>query len=347
MPRRAGFDPSRLNAGSRPISVVQQILQPEASEARGFTEIRAVGVGGAGGNAVNRLIEAAVQGISFAAVNTDAQALAGSNAPTRLRIGERLTGGLGSGGDPARGRTAAEDSEPELRGLVDGMDMVFVTAGLGGGTGTGAAPVVARLAQSAGALTVGVVTRPFSFEGARRRAIAASGAEELMSNVDALLVVPNDKLLDLATRRTQLTEAFKLADEVMLQGIRGIADLITTTGLINVDFADVRTVLARGGLAHMAMGTGFGPTRGEDAARRAIASPLLETPLRGARAVLLNCVGGPDLTLHEVNRAADLIAAEVDPDAEIIFGAFIHPKLLDEFRLTVIAAGLPTVGGRS
>jgi cell division protein FtsZ len=273
-------------------------------------------------------------------VNTDAQALTTSTAQTRVRIGQRLTGGLGSGGNPERGQDAALESEKELRALVEKADMVFVTAGMGGGTGTGASPIVARFAREAGALTVGVVTRPFSFEGARRRNIAATGVADLLANVDALLVVPNDKLLDLSTRRTQLTEAFKLADEVMLQGIRGIADLITTTGLINVDFADVRTVLKGGGLAHMAMGTGFGRTMGEDAARRAIASPLLETPLRGARSVLLNCVGGPDLALHDVNQAAELIAQEVDPEAEIIFGAFVHPRLADEFRLTVIAAGL-------
>ena len=341
MARRGGFDPSRLTQTPRPNGVVQHIVAAETTEARGFTEIRAIGVGGAGGNAINRLIEAGVQGISFTAVNTDAQALAASQAATRLRIGERLTAGLGTGGDPARGREAAQESEPELRALVKDLDMVFVTAGLGGGTGTGAAPLVARLARAAGTLTVGVVTKPFMFEGARRRAVAQAGIEELVGAVDALLVVPNDRLLDLSTRRTQLTEAFRLADDVMLQGIRGIADLITTTGLVNVDFADVRTVLQDGGLAHMAMGTGYGRTKGEDAARRAIASPLLETPLHGARAVLLNCVGGPDLTLHDVNQAAELIAAEVDPEADIIFGAFIHPRVVDELRLTVIAAGLP------
>jgi cell division protein FtsZ len=339
--KRGGFDPTRLAQGSRPAAVVQQILESQATEANGFTEIRAIGVGGAGGNAINRLIDANVQGLSFAVVNTDAQALASSSAQTRLRIGARLTGGLGSGGDPVRGQDAALESEREIRTLVDKCDMVFVTAGMGGGTGTGASPLVARWAREAGALTVGVVTRPFSFEGARRRTMAATGVAEMLGSVDALLVVPNDRLLDLSTRRTQLTEAFKLADDVMLQGIRGISDLITTTGLVNVDFADVKAVLAGGGLAHMAMGTGYGRTKGEDAARRAIASPLLETPLRGARALLLNCVGGPDMALFDVNQAAELIANEADPEAEIIFGAFVHPKLADELQITVIAAGLP------
>lgn len=341
MVKRGGFDPSRLAQAPRPAAVVQQILTAQATEANGFTEIRAIGVGGAGGNAINRLIEANVQGIAFAAVNTDAQALASSFASTRVRIGERLTGGLGSGGSPERGKDAALENERELRSLVEKADMVFVTAGLGGGTGTGASPLLARWAREAGALTVGVVTRPFSFEGARRRTMAAAGVAEMLASVDALLVVPNDRLIDLSTRRTQLTEAFKLADDVMLQGIRGISDLITTTGLVNVDFADVRAVLAGGGLAHMAMGTGHGRTKGEDAARRAIASPLLETPLRGARALLLNCVGGPDLSLFDVNQAAEMIAQQADPEAEIIFGAFVHPKLTDEIQITVIAAGLP------
>jgi cell division protein FtsZ len=339
--KQGGFDPSRLAQASRPPAVVQQILTSQATEASGFTEVRAIGVGGAGGNAINRLIAANVQGISFAVINTDAQALASSSAQTRLRIGERLTGGLGSGGDPARGQEAALESEREIRALVAKTDMVFVTAGMGGGTGTGASPLVARWAKEAGALTVGVVTRPFSFEGARRRGMAAKGVAEMLGSVDALLVVPNDRLIDLSTRRTQLTEAFKLADDVMLQGIRGISDLITTTGLVNVDFADVKAVLSGGGLAHMAMGTGYGRVKGEDAARRAIASPLLETPLRGARALLLNCVGGPDMALFDVNQAAEIIAGEADPEAEIIFGAFVHPRLTDELQITVIAAGLP------
>jgi cell division protein FtsZ len=340
--KQGGFDPSRLAQASRPPAVVQQILTSQSTETSGFTEVRAIGVGGAGGNAINRLIAANVQGISFAVINTDAQALASSSAQTRLRIGERLTGGLGSGGDPARGQEAALESEREIRALVDKTDMVFVTAGMGGGTGTGASPLVARWAKEAGALTVGVVTRPFSFEGARRRSMAAKGVADMLTSVDALLVVPNDRLIDLSTRRTQLTEAFKLADDVMLQGIRGISDLITTTGLVNVDFADVKAVLTGGGLAHMAMGTGYGRVKGEDAARRAIASPLLETPLRGARALLLNCVGGPDMALFDVNQAAEIIAGEADPEAEIIFGAFVHPRLTDELQITVIAAGLPS-----
>ncbi len=325
---------------------MRHIVGQEESAAKGFTEVRAIGVGGAGSNALNRLIETGINGIRFNAVNTDNQALSQSQATVRLQIGLHLTNGLGTGGDPAKGKAAALESEPELRAMLRGADMAFVAAGLGGGTGTGAGPIVARIAREEGALTVGVVTRPFAFEGMRRKRIADQGLIDILAVVDALLVVPNDRLLELSSRKTQLTDAFKLADDVMLQGIRGIADLITTTGLINVDFADVRAVLSNGGLAHMAVGLGMGPNRGIDAARRAIASPLLETPLRGARSVLLNCVGGPDLTLADAQEAAEVIAREADPEAEIIFGAFIHPKMAGELQLTIIAAGLPELPRR-
>lgn len=346
MPRSAGFDPSRLTNSPRPSGVVRSILTPLEVEVKGLAEIRAVGVGGAGTNAINRVVSEHVQGIDCIAVNCDLQGLKQSLSPRQLWIGEHVTNGLGAGGDPARGRRAAEESLADIARVVANADMVFVTAGLGGGTGTGASPVVAEAARKAGALTVGVVTRPFSFEGARRRAVAEQGIEELLAQVDSLLIIPNDRLLDLATRRASLTEMFKMADDVMVQGIRGITDLIVTTGLVNVDFADVHAVMHQGGLAMMGTGTGYGDQRAENAARQAIASPVLETSIKGARSVLLNITGGPDLTLHDVNRAADMVAQAVDPDANIIFGAFIHPRLSDTMKLTLIATGLPGAGAR-
>lgn len=346
MPRSAGFDPSRLTSSPRPAGVVRSILTPHEVEVRGLAEIRAVGVGGAGTNAVNRVVSEHVQGIDCIAVNSDLQALKQSLAPRQLWIGEHVTNGLGAGGDSERGKKAAEESRGDVAKIVAGADMVFVTAGLGGGTGTGASPIVAEEARKAGALTVGVVTKPFSFEGSRRRAVAEQGIDEILAQVDSLLIIPNDRLLELATRRASLTEMFKLADDIMVQGIRGITDLIVTTGLVNVDFADVRAVMQQGGLAMMGTGSGFGDQRADNAARQAIASPVLETSIKGARSVLLNITGGPDLTLHDVNRAAELVSQAVDPDANIIFGAFIHPRLSDTIKLTLIATGLPRTAPR-
>lgn len=335
-----GFDPSRLVPHPRPAGIVQSILAPTTVPSRGIAEIRALGVGGAGGNAVNRLLTEQVQGIDCIAINTDVQALGQSLASRTLRIGASITGGLGAGGDYDRGRRAAEEAEEALAEIVAGADMVFVTAGMGGGTGTGASPVVARVAKAAGALTVAVITRPFRFEGARRKVTSDVGIRELANVADALIIIPNDRLLGLATRRDALTGMFKLADDVMLQGIRGITDLIVTTGLINVDFADVRAVMEGGGMAMMGTGTGHGDRRAEDAAHQAITSPMLESAVSGARAVLLNITGGPDLTLHDVNQAAELVAHAVDPEANIIFGAFIHPKMADSMKITLIATGL-------
>ncbi|MCL4544030.1 MAG: cell division protein FtsZ [Chloroflexi bacterium] len=342
MGKRGGFDPKRMSRASRSEAIVPRIIDPQHIEVTGVTTIRAIGVGGAGGNAIQRLIEANVQGILFAVVNTDGQALEQSTALDRVQLGRAVTGGLGCGGDEALGRQAAESSIEEIEQLVRGSDLVFVTAGLGGGTGTGAAPIVADVARQAGALTIGVVTRPFSFEGRRRRELADRGVVTLLTHVDALLVVPNDRLISLAGSRLQLRDAFRLADDVMLQGIRGISDLITTTGIINVDFADVRAVLTDGGSAHMASGKGFGPRKGEDAAHSALRSPLLEKPFHGATRILVNCVGGDDLSLHEVSSAVSILAAEADPNANIIVGAFIHPRLHDQLEMTVIAAGIPS-----
>jgi len=335
-----GFDPSRLTVPPRPAGVVQSILRPQEVEARGFAEIRVIGVGGGGGNAVNRIVREGVQGIDCIAVNTDTQALEGSLASRHVQIGQHVTGGRGAGGDPERGRRAAEEGREAIDHVVAGADMVFVTTGLGGGTGTGASPVVADAARAGGALTVGVVTRPFKFEGLRRRTVAEAGLTELMACVDALLIIPNERLLELATRRASLTDMFDMADGVILEGIRGITDVIVTTGLINVDFADVRAVMQGGGLAMMSSGSGRGARRAEDAARQAITSSMLETSIHGATSVLLNITGGPDLTLQDVNRAAEMVAEAVDPEANIIFGAFIHPRMTDSMKLTLIATGL-------
>ncbi|MCL5946868.1 MAG: cell division protein FtsZ [Chloroflexi bacterium] len=341
MGKRGGFDPERLTNNPRPPLVVQQIIGPLDIEVTDITDLRAIGVGGAGGNAVERLIEASVLGVSFAVVNSDAQALSTSNALKRVQIGAQLTRGMGCGGDPALGRRSAEESYTELVDLVKDADLVFIAAGLGGGTGTGAAPVVAALARDAGALTVGVVSRPFSFEGRRRATVAEQGIKDMLEHVDALLIIPNDRLLQIAGKHMNLRDAFHLADEVMLQGIRGISDLITTTGLINVDFADVRAVLHRGGRAHLAIGAGYGPQKSQTAAQVVLQSPLLENPLTHATRLLVNCVGGEDLTLFEVNEFMSLLSAQVDPNASITVGAFIHPTLKDELRVTVIATGLP------
>lgn len=301
--------------------------------------IRVVGVGGGGSNAVNRMIRLGVSGVDFIAVNTDAQALLSAEAGTRVQIGEKLTRGLGAGGNPVQGLKAAEESAEELREVLKGSDMVFVTAGMGGGTGTGAAPVVARVAHSLGALTIGVVTRPFTFEGSPRMKNADSGIEQLREEVDTLIVIPNDKLLELADRRVSLTESFTMADDVLRQGIQGITELITVPGLINLDFADVRAIMAEGGSALMGVGIAAGDNRAHTAAQKAINSRLLDVTIDGARGVLFNITGGPDLSLFEVNEAASLIRSAIHPDANLIFGAVIDESMRDKIRVTVIATG--------
>jgi len=301
--------------------------------------IKVVGIGGGGVNAVNRMIEASLKGVEFIAVNTDAQALLASDADVKLDVGRELTRGLGAGSNPEVGRQAADDHAEELEEVLKGADMVFVTAGEGGGTGTGGAPVVARLSKAQGALTIGVVTRPFAFEGRRRSAQADQGIERLKAEVDTLIIIPNDRLLQVAERATSMLDAFKLADQVLLQGVQGITDLITIPGLINLDFADVRATMREAGTALMGIGQARGEDRAVTAAQQAISSPLLEASVDGARGVLLNISGGSDLGLFEVNEAAEVIASAAHPDANIIFGAVIDDALGDEVRVTVIAAG--------
>lgn len=303
-------------------------------------QIRIVGVGGAGGNAVNTMINAGLAGVEFIAANTDAQALRVNLAPIKIQLGGDLTKGLGAGANPEIGRRATLESEQEIREHLVGADMVFITAGMGGGTGTGGAPVVARIAKEVGALTVGVVTKPFLFEGKKRMRHAEEGIRELKANVDTLICIPNQRLLAVASRSQPLLEAFHKADEVLLQAVRGISDLITVHGLINLDFADVRTIMAEMGMAIMGVASASGEGRAEEAARKAIASPLLEDiSIRGAKGVLINITGGPDLTLHEVNEAATLIQEEADQEANIIFGAVIDENLQNEIHITVIATG--------
>jgi len=304
-----------------------------------FAQIKVVGVGGGGSNAVNRMIEAGLRGVEFIAVNTDAQALMLSNAPVRVRIGDKLTKGLGAGGDPSIGSKAAEESSEELAQALSGADMVFVTGGMGGGTGTGAAPVIARIAKETGALTVGVVTRPFSFEGARRASVAEQGMAALRQEVDTLIVIPNDRLLQIVDKKASVREAFRLADDVLRQGIQGISELITVPGLINLDFADVRAIMSQGGSALMAVGRGSGENRAVEAAEHAISNALLDVTIDGARGVLFNVRGGPDLTLFEVTEAAEIVKRTTHPEANIIFGAVIDEEMGDEIQITVIATG--------
>lgn len=304
-----------------------------------FARIRVIGVGGAGGNAINRMIEAGVHGVEFVAVNTDAQALMDTGADFAVRIGDKLTKGLGAGGRPEIGARAAEESADSLAELMRGTDMVFITAGMGGGTGTGASPVIAKLAKAAGALTVGVVTRPFEFEGTRRRRSAEEGLNALRDNVDALITIPNERLIHLVDQKTPITEAFRMADEVLHQGIGGIADLVTKPGIINLDFADVRSIMRDAGSALMAIGEGSGETRCIDAAKAAIESPLLETSIQGATGVLYSITGGSNLTLIETSEAAEIIRAAVDEDAEIIYGTSIDESMGDTVRITLIATG--------
>jgi cell division protein FtsZ len=336
---KGGFDPDRAGPAKRERPVIPQMLSAETARlARGFTEIKVIGLGGAGNNTVDRMIESAVTGIDFISVNTDKQALDHSLARKRVYIGARLTRGLGTGGDPRLGERAAEIDKSALREALAGADMVFITSGLGGGTGTGAIPVVAAIARETDALTVGVVTLPFSFEGPQRRRVAEEGLAKIEPLLDSVIVIGNDRLLQLAPA-TSIRQSFKLADETLHQGIQGVADLIITPGLINLDYADVKSVMHRAGRAMMAVGTGTGDRRALDAAQTAIESPLMQSSIHGARGILINVTGGPDLTLHEVSEAAGLIADAVHPDCNIIFGAVVHPKLLDEVRLTVIATG--------
>ncbi len=308
-----------------------------------IAKIKVVGVGGGGTNAVNRMIAEGLKGVDFVAVNTDSQALLLSESGNKLHIGEKLTRGLGAGGDPDRGTKAAEESADDLSEAISDSDMVFVTAGMGGGTGSGAAPVIARLAKAAGALTIGVVTKPFSFEGARRKHVADEALLRLKENVDTLIVIPNDRLLDIVDKKASLQSAFRLADDVLRQGIQGISELITVPGLINLDFADVKTIMGEGGAALMAVGRGSGENRAVAAAEMAIKSPLLDVSIDGARGVLFNVTGGDDLTLHEVNEAAEIVRRVADPEVNLIFGAVIDPTMKDEVRITVIATGFQAV----
>ncbi|CDE84469.1 cell division protein FtsZ [Clostridium sp. CAG:273] len=305
----------------------------------GTATIKVIGVGGAGNNAVNRMVDSGIKGVEFTAVNTDRQTLLVSKAATKIQIGEKITRGLGAGANPDIGAQAAEESKAEIAEALRGADMVFVTAGMGGGTGTGAAPIVAAAAKEMGILTIGVVTKPFTFEGKKRLSQAERGIESLKGKVDTLVVIPNDKLLQIIDRKTSIIEAFKMADDVLRQGVQGISDLIAIPGLVNLDFADVKTIMLNTGMAHMGIGRASGENRAEDAAKQAIQSPLLETSIEGARGVIINITGGTNLGLHEVNTAAELIQRSVDPEANIIFGAVIDESLDEDILVTVIATG--------
>jgi cell division protein FtsZ len=318
-------------------SMARTSAQPQFVE--NFAKIKVVGVGGGGQNAVNRMIEEGIQGVEFISVNTDAQALMLSNSPVRLRIGDKLTKGLGSGGNPEIGQRAAEESREELREILEGADMIFVTAGMGGGTGSGATPIIANIARDLGALTIGVVTRPFTFEGAQRRRAAEASLDQLRKNVDTLIAIPNDRLLSIVDKKVGLNQAFRTADDVLRQGIQGISELITIPGLINLDFADVRAVMLEGGSALMAIGRGTGETRAKDAALDAIHSKLLDVSIEGARSILFNIKGGSDMNLFDVNEAAENIRANAHPECNIIFGAAIDQNMKDDLTVTVIATG--------
>jgi len=313
------------------------LVKPDSAR---IAKIKVIGVGGGGGNAVSSMIESDhINGVEFIAVNTDAQVLLANKAPTKLQIGEKLTKGLGVGGSPELGSQAAEESQEKLKEMILDSDMVFLTTGMGGGTGTGAAPVIAKIAKDQGALTVGIVTKPFSFEGTRRMVIAEDGIEKLRSEVDTLIVIPNQRLMDVIDRKMTLLEAFKVVDSVLGQAVSGIADIITTPGLINVDFADVKTIMKNAGTALLGIGHGVGENRAQMAARAAISSPLLDLSIEGARGVLFNVAGGSDLTMFEVDEAARIISSSADADANIIFGAVIKEDLVDQVRITVIATG--------
>jgi len=311
----------------------------QEAQSSSYAKIKVIGVGGGGNNAVNRMIEEGMQGVDFVAVNTDAQALDSSLAKHRVQIGKKLTRGLGAGGDPEVGRKAAEESRDDLAKIVGEADMIFITAGIGGGTGTGASPIIADIAKKSGALTIGVVTKPFSFEGRQRERVAIEGIERLKNAVDTLIVIQNDRLLKIVDKRASLKEAFSVADDVLRQGIQGISELITVPGLINLDFADVRTIMAEGGAALMAVGHASGEDRARKAAQMAITNELLDVTINGASGILFNITGGPDLSLYEVNQAAEIIKETADPNANLIFGAVVDESMGEEMRITVIATG--------
>lgn len=317
----------------------EQILDSNSKLSLSFANIKVFGLGGAGCNAINRMIESSLSNVEFWAVNTDAQALQFCASPNKIQIGGKLTKGLGAGGNPNIGLKAAEESRDEMAGAIEGADMLFITCGMGGGTGTGAAATVAEIARDLGALTVGVCTRPFTFEGKKRMNQAEQGIEALKQKVDALITIPNDKLLQVIERRTSVHDAFKQADDVLLQGVQGISDIITIPGLINVDFADVRSIMFQAGSALMGIGRASGEGRATEAARKAIESPLLETSINGASGIIFNVTGGPDLTLHEVHEAAGIIYELSQDDANIIIGAVIDPKFQNDVQITVIATG--------
>lgn len=319
----------------------------QATQTESFARIKVVGVGGAGCNAVNRMIAEGIQGIEFIAVNTDGQDLLQSNAKTRVRIGDKLTRGLGAGGQPEIGRKAAEESSEELLAVLEGSDMIFVTAGMGGGTGTGAAPIISQIARELKALTIGIVTRPFTFEGSKRSQAAEMGIQNLRKVTDTLIVIPNDRLLQIVDKHASLRDAFKIADNVLRQGIQGISELITVPGLINLDFADVQTIMSEGGAALMAVGRATGEDRARKAAEQAISSDLLDITIDGAHGILFNVTGGDNLTLYEVYEAADIIKKTAHPDVNLIFGAVMDPNIGDEIRLTVIATGFDSNGLRT
>lgn len=307
-----------------------------------LASIKVVGVGGGGSNAINRMISAGLRGVEFIALNTDAQALRMADAPNKIQIGEKLTKGLGAGANPEIGKKAAEESREQLGQSLQGADMVFITCGMGGGTGTGAAPIIAEIAKEQGALTVGVVTKPFAFEGRRRMAQADQGIAALKDKVDTLIVIPNDRLLQVVERNTSILEAFRVADDVLRQGVQGISDLIIVPGLINLDFADVRTIMTDAGSALMGIGVASGDSRASEAARTAISSPLLEASIDGAKGVLMNITGSSNLGLFEVNEAAEIVSSSADPDALVIFGAVIDESMGDDLKVTVIATGFET-----
>ena len=315
------------------------MIEFQNDETGSFASIKVVGCGGGGNNAVNRMVEAGLKGVEFISVNTDRQALGMSNAQTKIQIGEKLTKGLGAGAVPEVGRRAAEESREEIAAALEGADLVFVTAGMGGGTGTGAAPIVAEVARDVGALTIAVVTKPFTFEGKQRMKNAEAGIADLKQRVDTLVVIPNDRLLQVVSKGTSMIEAFRTADDVLRQGIQGISDLIAVPALINLDFADVKTVMESGGMAHMGIGAASGENRMVNAAKEAISSPLLETNIDGARAVLINITASADMSIMDINEAANMVMQSADPDANIIFGANVDESLGDEVRITVIATG--------
>lgn len=320
------------------------LIQPKPTN---IAKIKVIGVGGGGGNAVNNMVNNyMIEGVEFIAVNTDAQALANNSAETKVQIGPEATRGLGAGGNATIGKKAAEESADQLQEILSGADMVFVTAGMGGGTGTGAAPVIARLAKESGALTVGIVTKPFAFEGTRRAVAAEDGIEKLREVVDTLIVIPNQRLMDVIDRKMSLIDAFKVVDSVLEQGVGGIAEIITTPGLVNVDFNDVKTIMSQAGTALLGIGTGVGENRAQMAARAAVSSPLLDLSIEGARGVLFNIAGGKDLTMFEVDEAAKIISQAADTDANIIFGAVIKEGLSDQVRITVIATGFDETRSR-